>query len=60
MKTDSQLKCYECGADIKPGLYAISRKDNKTKICPPCGTNEAILGVYESFVKRKGGKVSKD
>ena len=29
------------------GVPALSRKDNKTKICSQCGTNEAL----EQFIK---------
>lgn len=47
--------CYELGSDFKvypvcPRCHkeyssypAISRKDNKTKICPDCGTQEAMF-----------------
>lgn len=33
--------------NIEPGAYpgAISRWDNKTEICSPCGTEEAILAL---------------
>lgn len=33
--------CPKCGREYS-GHPAISRDDNKTKICPRCGTNEAI------------------
>lgn len=31
------------------GYYALSRKDNKTKICPECGMKEAI----DDFINNK-------
>ena len=38
--------CPACGLDaIVPTDYAthaLSRRDNKTKICPACGTREAL------------------
>lgn len=33
--------CPECGKKYV-GYPALSRKDNKTKICPDCGVKEAI------------------
>lgn len=35
-------KCPRCGAkNVK--LDALSRKDNKTMICSPCGIDEAMI-----------------
>lgn len=34
------------------GHPAISRKDNKTEICPNCGINEA-MEAYENHMKQK-------
>lgn len=42
----NEMKCPLCGASIFGTRYAISRKDNKTHICPDCGLNESI----EDFV----------
>lgn len=39
-------RCPICKRTIH-GYPAISRKDNKTEICPRCGVNEAI----EAFLK---------
>ena len=39
-KLDSRI-CQKCGKEYK-GRPAISRKDNKTPICPDCGTLEAL------------------
>lgn len=41
-------RCPRCKEWYK-GHPAISRKDNKTKICPGCGMLEAI----EAFVEHK-------
>lgn len=35
------MKCLKCGKEIKGG-YAISRTDNKTRICSMCGYKEAM------------------
>jgi hypothetical protein len=43
--------CPRCAhhipTDEQPGLYsgAISRTDNRTEICSPCGSDEALKGV---------------
>lgn len=37
-------KCPQCGAEYQ-GHPAISRKDNKTPICPDCGTREALESI---------------
>ena len=39
-------KCHEAYT----GRPALSREDNKTEICPACGTREAM----EAFMKEKG------
>ena len=40
-------KCPGCNEYKEEGLYALSRKDNKTMICDDCGTREAM----EEFMK---------
>lgn len=40
-------KCPKCGKEYI-GYPALSRKDNKTKICPVCGLKEAIVLFLES------------
>ena len=42
-------KCPNCGQEYK-GHPALSREDNKTEICPACGTREAM----QAFMKEKG------
>lgn len=37
-------KCPNCGREYR-GYSAISRKDNKTPICPDCGTREALESI---------------
>lgn len=34
-------KCMKCGKTFK-GFPAISRKDNKTELCPVCGVAESL------------------
>lgn len=41
-------KCPKCG-QFYTDYPAISREDNKTEICPSCGTREAM----EAFMKEK-------
>ena len=38
-------KCPKCGREYDE-YPAISREDNKTEICPSCGTREA-LEIFE-------------
>lgn len=41
--------CPRCGharlRTDRPVMNALSRKDNKTYVCAPCGTAEALLNV---------------
>ena len=37
-------KCPLCGNSYTD-FPALSRVDNKTYICPPCGTKEALMGL---------------
>jgi predicted RNA-binding Zn-ribbon protein involved in translation (DUF1610 family) len=46
-----QRKCLKCGKKYT-GYPAISRRDNKTEICPNCGTVEAL----EDFLSYKKGE----
>lgn len=36
--------CPKCGKAYH-GYPAISRKDNRTQICPDCGVREALTGM---------------
>ena len=41
-------KCPICGENYN-GHPAISRKDNKTKICPNCGAGEAFMDFINNY-----------
>jgi len=52
-------KCPSC----KKMVYqfpAISRKDNKTKICPACGAAEALNDLFTELYKKKKVAISED
>lgn len=46
-------RCPECGG-IYTGTPALSRKDNKTAICPDCGTKEAVAAYVQSMMANRG------
>jgi ribosomal protein S27AE len=56
VKLDIKLvTCPRCGRDYQ-GYPALSRLDNKTEVCSPCGTDEALrdmLGLLEYDGKKK-------
>lgn len=62
MKTnDNFMKtCPKCGKNYK-APSAISRVDNKTPICPTCGTREALenLGLPPNEIERIISKIPK-
>ena len=43
-------KCPNCGK-VYSGYPALSRKDNKTEICPDCGTAEALESLINFLLK---------
>ncbi len=45
-------KCPKCDAHYI-GYPALSRRDNKTKICSKCGMKEAIESVRLHFCKNR-------
>lgn len=47
-------KCPNCGRAYS-GYSALSRKDNKTEICPDCGTVEAFEDLI-NFIAYRGKK----
>ena len=47
-------KCPNCGR-MYSGYPALSRKDNKTEICPDCGIAEALEGLI-NFIAYRGKK----
>jgi predicted RNA-binding Zn-ribbon protein involved in translation (DUF1610 family) len=51
---DQRGKCPRCGEDRlwvgeRVALNALSRNDNKTYICSPCGQQEAMSDLLRSF-----------
>lgn len=42
MRTKESRRCPICG-QVYTEPPALSRADNKTEICPPCGAREALL-----------------
>ncbi|MBR6505915.1 hypothetical protein IKT18_03750 [Candidatus Saccharibacteria bacterium] len=44
-------KCPKCGA-YYTGYPALSREDNKTKVCPECGIKEVFLCANYFFIER--------
>ena len=47
-------KCPKCGKTYAQGRGALSRRDNKTEICPDCGYKEAAEDAEKTFsIKRK-------
>ena len=51
------MKCPKCGKE-SDRLLALSRRDNRTKICNECGTREALedYASYQRKVMVKKGK----
>lgn len=47
-------QCPKCGIKYKRPP-AISRKDNKTEICPPCGSMEALKD-FKAYKKQQENK----
>lgn len=45
--------CPSCNKEYDD-TPAISRKDNKTEICPTCGTKEALL-IFANHITSNGG-----
>ena len=46
------MKCQICGKMFSDPP-ALSRKDNKTQICPDCGTFEALEAYYNATGRSK-------
>ena len=45
-----KIKCPKCGNPMRKPFVALSRDDNKTEVCPDCGTKEA-LEVFIKYLK---------
>lgn len=43
-------RCPKCGKRYDESMSALSRRDNRTLICPQCGTDEA----FEDFGRATG------
>lgn len=41
--------CPRCGDLMGPIPGALSRVDNKTEVCPPCGVSEAFEGMFSEL-----------
>lgn len=41
--------CPRCGRECVKPMVALSRRDNKTAICPHCGTQEALEDWIEDY-----------
>lgn len=56
----TERTCPICGKKYQD-YPAISRKDNRTEICPTCGTREslAMLGASEDEIERIIKKIEK-
>ena len=46
--------CPRCEAEFIPAQGALSRWDNHTKVCPRCGTQEAMLDMAARQAGRTG------
>jgi hypothetical protein len=44
------IKCPRCSSNLE-GFPAISRTDNKTEICSPCGQTEAMEAFVYKTIK---------
>jgi ribosomal protein S27AE len=53
VKTTKPDNCPRCGAALHRPFVALSRRDNKTEICPTCGTYEALTDWALSTKKRE-------
>lgn len=42
-------RCPKCGDDMQQPRVAVSRRDNKTIICPECGVAEALLDLMKQM-----------
>ena len=47
------MRCKNCGKEIV-GFPALSRKDNKTKICAECGVKEALDEFMKYYNNNRG------
>ena len=45
-------RCPKCGDDMQRPRVAVSRRDNKTIICPDCGLREAMADTMKAMRKK--------
>ncbi len=59
---DTGKRCPRCRASFYPEHGALSRRDNKTKICPRCGESEAFedAGMESAFEGRPYWDITKE
>jgi len=50
------MNCVKRGKKNAKGRGALSRRDNKTEICPECGFREAMEDAEKIFAIKKGVK----
>ncbi len=50
-------KCPKCKKRYARNKGALSRRDNKTEICPDCGFKEAIEDAKRIFAIKRNNKV---
>lgn len=51
-KPEFSALCPRCGQSYR-GIPALSRVDNKTQICPDCGTREALESINVGTVEQE-------
>lgn len=49
--------CPKCSENFIEGRGAISRRDNKTEICPECGYKESVEDFQRYYVIKKTNKI---
>ena len=54
-RLEVEMKCPKCNKEMYPPRVALSRRDNKTNICPDCGTQEAIADYMAALERQKEG-----
>ena len=56
-------QCPKCGDNMKKPRVALSRRDNKSNICPPCGTREAMedfMKYYDNYIDQTPEEAMED
>ena len=50
MNIEKQILCPRCKSPFESYTTALSRRDNKTKICSGCGTAEAMFDLMVNLI----------